>query len=116
MSDNGGAPSALTTVAPTEVSHSWPQFLPDGRHFLYWVQARDADPEKSGVMVGLGESFEETVKQHKTLKGISPAMAAGLVDRIMKMDDIVGALDAENAPKLRGPYKPRAPKTATISN
>jgi hypothetical protein len=30
------------------------------------------------------------------------------------MDDIVGALDAENAPKLRGPYKKR--ETVEISN
>jgi hypothetical protein len=47
------------------------------------------------------------VRVHKTL-GVTPAMAAGLVDRVMKMDDIVGALDVENAPKARGPYKKRA--------
>ena len=46
------------------------------------------------------------VRVHKTL-GVTPAMAAGLTDRIAKMDDIIGALDVENAPKLRGPYKPR---------
>src|SRR3984957_4369095 len=53
------------------------------------------------------------VRVHKTL-GVTPAMAAGLTDRIAKMDDIIGALDVENAPKLRGPYKPR--ETVPISN
>ena len=43
---------------------------------------------------------------HKTL-GITPAMAAGLSDRIMKMDDILAALDVEQAPKQRGPYRKR---------
>jgi hypothetical protein len=42
------------------------------------------------------------VRVHKTL-GATLAMAAGLVDRIMKMDDIVGAIDVEQASKLRGP-------------
>jgi hypothetical protein len=35
-------------------------------------------------------------------------MAAGLSDRIMKMDDILAALDVEQAPKLRGPYQKRS--------
>ncbi len=48
------------------------------------------------------------VRVHKTL-GVTPAMAAGLVDRVMKLDDIIGALDADNAPKPRGPYKKREP-------
>jgi IS1 family transposase len=44
------------------------------------------------------------VRVHKTL-GVTPAMAAGLVDRIMKMEDIIGAIDVDQAPRLRGPYK-----------
>jgi hypothetical protein len=32
-------------------------------------------------------------------------MAAGLADRIVKMDDIVGAIEADQAPKPRGTYK-----------
>ena len=48
------------------------------------------------------------VRVHKTL-GVTPAMAAGLADCVMKMDDIVGALDVENTPKPRGPYKKREP-------
>ena len=36
----GGAPSAVTVVdVPRENSHRWPQFLPDGKHFLFWAGA-----------------------------------------------------------------------------
>jgi len=31
----GGTPVALTTLEPDEAGHSWPQFLPGGRHILY---------------------------------------------------------------------------------
>jgi Tol biopolymer transport system component len=37
VSVQGGQPSQLTTLEPStkERAHSWPQFLSDGRHFLY---------------------------------------------------------------------------------
>ncbi|MGH6735098.1 MAG: IS1 family transposase [Methyloceanibacter sp.] len=34
------------------------------------------------------------VRQHKSLKGLSPAMAAGLTDTLMGMEDIVALVDA----------------------
>jgi serine/threonine protein kinase len=45
----GGVPSAVTTLdaATGEVSHRWPQFLPDGRHFLYLTTAKD--PKNGGL-------------------------------------------------------------------
>ncbi len=47
----GGKAQPATTLdrADGELSHSWPQFLPDGRHFLYL--ARNEKPEKSRVYV-----------------------------------------------------------------
>ena len=47
-------------------------------------------------------------RQHKSLDGLSPAMAAGVSDTLHDMEWIVGLIDAR-APKsgLRGPYKKR---------
>jgi Tol biopolymer transport system component len=52
---NGGAPVQMTTpdAARGEISHANPSFLPDGRHFLYWVQA-----PKSSIRVGSIDSAE----------------------------------------------------------
>lgn len=56
--------------------------------------------------------FYNFCRVHKTL-GATPAMAAGLLDRVMKMTDVVALIDAANpVPAIRGPYK----KTAEISN
>ena len=47
------------------------------------------------------------VRQHKAHK-LSPAMAAGLTDRLWSMEDIAERIDLRvNAPKERGPYKKR---------
>ena len=57
--------------------------------------------------------FYNFCRVHKTL-GATPAMAAGLIDRIMKMSDVVALIDAANpVPAVRGPYKK---ETAEISN
>jgi len=37
VSANGGATTPVTSLKePEEINHSWPQFLPDGNHFLYF--------------------------------------------------------------------------------
>lgn len=50
---------------------------------------------------------------HKTL-GVTPAVGAGITNRIHKMEDIVAVIDVNNAPTVRGTYKKREP--AQISN
>ncbi len=45
----GGEPTAVTQVRAKTTSHRFPQFLPDGRGFLFYVQG---GPEVSGVYVG----------------------------------------------------------------
>ena len=39
VSSEGGAVSTVTTLGEGERSHAWPEFLPDGRHFAYVVDA-----------------------------------------------------------------------------
>ena len=54
----GGSPAPVTVLdkSRNETFHSWPYFLPDGRHFLY--VARSAQREKSGIYVGSLDSKE----------------------------------------------------------
>ena len=47
-------------------------------------------------------------RQHKSLKGVSPAMAAGVTDRLWDIEDVVRLVDAvAPQPGPRGPYKKR---------
>lgn len=47
------------------------------------------------------------VRIHKTLR-VTPAMAAGVTDRLWEIDDIVALLDTvESKPGKRGSYKKR---------
>jgi len=43
VSSEGGTPTRLeiSDAEHKSVQHSWPQFLPDGRHFLYWGRTAD---------------------------------------------------------------------------
>jgi hypothetical protein len=47
------------------------------------------------------------VRIHKTLR-TSPAMAAGLTDKLMSMEDVALMIEVANPPKKRGPYKKAA--------
>jgi eukaryotic-like serine/threonine-protein kinase len=55
----GGTPVQVTTLdeAHGETNHLWPQFLPDGRHYLYVVGGRD----DSGLYVGSLDSKGRTL-------------------------------------------------------
>lgn len=58
-------------------------------------------------MVALYTCRYNWVRIHKTLR-VAPAMAAGLTNRLWSMEDVVALIDAQaDAPKPRGPYKPR---------
>ena len=52
VSANGGTPEPVTTLNTErfENSHRWPDFLPDGRHFLF--TARSGSIEHTGIYVG----------------------------------------------------------------
>ncbi|HEV3216991.1 MAG TPA: winged helix-turn-helix domain-containing protein [Vicinamibacterales bacterium] len=58
VSAEGGTVTSVTRLDPSaqERRHRWPQFLPDGRHFLYFVVS--ASPDHSGTYVGSLDSAE----------------------------------------------------------
>ena len=70
VSDAGGMSSQVTQLdtGANEVSHSHPNFLPDGEHFLFLV--RSALPGRGGVFVSSLGSRE----QARVLADVSPAV------------------------------------------
>jgi serine/threonine protein kinase/dipeptidyl aminopeptidase/acylaminoacyl peptidase len=57
---SGGAASPVTAIDRTkEFGHYWPVFLPDGRHFLYYVGST-IDRKQSGVFIGQLDSTDHS--------------------------------------------------------
>jgi serine/threonine protein kinase len=57
ISANGGERTAATLrERPQQRGHHYPQFLPDGRHFLFFVSSNS--PEARGVYVGLLDTLD----------------------------------------------------------
>jgi hypothetical protein len=82
------------------------------RRFTRLTNAFSKKIENHAYAVALHMAFYNFVRIHKTLR-TSPAMAAGVADRLWSMDDIVALVDArEEVPRKRGSYKPRQPKAA----
>jgi IS1 family transposase len=76
------------------------------RRFTRLTNAFSKKFENHAHMVALYTVWYNFVKQQKTLKGITPAMAAGVTDKLWEMKDIAALVDAA-APKpgWRGAYK-----------
>ena len=69
-------------------------------------------------MVALYALRYNFVRMHKTLR-MSPAMAAGIENRLWSMEEVAALVEPREAaiPRKRGTYKPRQPKSAAaISN
>jgi len=70
VSAGGGTPTSITQLDPAtgETTHRWPDFLPDGIHFLYL--ARQTSPKQpAGVYIG---SLDDSLRK-KVLDGPSDA-------------------------------------------
>ena len=76
--------------------------------------------ENHAYAVALHMMYYNFVRQHKSLKGLAPAMAADVSDRLWEMSDIVALIEAtELESKKRGPYKKKfhpdpLPNQATV--
>ena len=77
VSANGGTPQLLQKLnaAAYEHAHLWPQFLPDGNHFVFFVLSDS--PAATGVYVGsLGSPDYSLLFQSETNAVYSPPAAA----------------------------------------
>ena len=79
------------------------------RRFTRLTNAFSKKIENHAHSVALHFMFYNFCRQHKSLGGISPAMAAGVTDRLWDIEDIVRLVD-EAAPKPQRPatYRKRA--------
>jgi IS1 family transposase len=76
------------------------------RRFTRLTNAFSKKFENHMHMVALYTVWYNFVKQHKSLKGLSPAMAAGLSDTLWSMTDLAEMIDASlPKPGKRGPYR-----------
>ncbi|CDN47037.1 transposase [Neorhizobium galegae] len=76
------------------------------RRFTRLTNAFSKKVENHAYAVALHFMYYNFVRIHKTLR-MSPAMAAGISDRLWEMKDIVALVEAAEAkqPAIRGPYK-----------
>lgn len=86
------------------------------RRFTRLTNAFSKKVENHEHAVALHVMFYNFVRIHKTLK-VTPAMAAGVSDRLWSMDDIVALIDARaDEPKRPATYRKRAEAGTEISN
>ncbi|HJS84280.1 MAG TPA: IS1 family transposase [Acetobacteraceae bacterium] len=84
------------------------------RRFTRLTNAFSKKAEAHADMVALYTVWYNFVRIHKTLR-VSPAMAAGVSDRLWGMEDVVALIDTQTEPpKARGPYKPRTSASASV--
>ncbi len=66
VSAQGGTPTVITTVGPSETGHFWPRFLPDGQHYLFLVKSAQAAAPAgaqptTGIFVAALDSKDKTL-------------------------------------------------------
>jgi IS1 family transposase len=77
------------------------------RRFTRLTNAFSKKVENHAYAVALHMMYYNFVRIHRTLK-VTPAMAAGVTDRLWEIGDIVALVEAADAaPAKRGPYKER---------
>jgi len=78
------------------------------RRFTRLTNGFSKKVENHAHAVALHMTYYNFVRQHKSLDGLTPAMAAGVSDRFWEMSDIVALVEAaEPKPGKRGSYKKR---------
>jgi predicted Ser/Thr protein kinase len=75
VSETGGVPTALTHVDTSrgELYHTWPTFLPDGGHFLYF---RSGPPDVAGMYVGSLDAAPTEQSRQRIFPSAMPSIYA----------------------------------------
>ena len=76
---SGGTPTAATSLGNGELTHRWPQFLPDGQNFLY-LSYKDSDRVQCSVFLArLDEPVQSSQHQHLVRGASMPLYADGFL-------------------------------------
>ena len=113
VNDDGTNIADLTTLesGSGEWGHRFPQFLPDGRHFIWF--ARNSDPAREGIYLGSLDSPERTLLVES---GSSAQYAApGRLLYVIQGTLLAAHLDL-TARRVRGDHVQVASDVATSSN
>ncbi len=98
----------MAHISTSHVERSNLSLRMHNRRFTRLTNAFSKRFESHVRMVALYTMFYNFIRIHKTLR-VTPAMQAGLVDRLWTFEDIVERMDYyAPPPKPRGPYKKRA--------
>jgi Tol biopolymer transport system component len=111
VSANGGTAVVVTEFDKdhTESSHRWPQFLPDGKHYLFFL--RSWDKERTGIYAGSLDSKERRFVLHTGYRAVyvPPGYLLYLQDQTL----IAQPFDAQKV-ELRGEPIPLADRPAVV--
>lgn len=77
------------------------------RRFTRLTNAFSKKLENHALSVALHYMHYNFCRIHKSLR-VTPAMAAGVTDRVWDMSDVAALIAAQEAPAKRGPYKKKA--------
>jgi len=112
VSAAGSEPAQVTTLDGLrgESSHDWPQFLPDGRRFLFFVES--AQPEVAGIYVA---SLDSTVKRRVLATITSGLYASGHLLFLREQTLMAQPFDAMRL-QLTGAAVPIAGKVGVIQS
>jgi Tol biopolymer transport system component len=81
VSASGGTPEAVTVLDTNrqEIAHRWPQILPDGRHFLFFIQS-EKEEVRGSYLGTLGSSTHALVSNGDTTAIYSSGQLVSLRD------------------------------------
>ena len=111
ISANGGTSVAVTEFDKehTETSHRWPQFLPDGKHYIFFL--RNWDKERTGIYVGSLDSKERRSLLHTGYRAVY--VPQGYLLYMQDQTLVAQAFDAQKA-ELKGEPAPLPDHPAVV--
>jgi hypothetical protein len=104
----GGSPTPVTSLPTAEraTNHVWPQFLTDGRRFIYYQRSNDT--ERQGVYVSaLGSEESTQVLRNDGMGVLAPGHLLVVRDGTLfaqAIDDECGHVERSSASRSRGPH------------